>query len=59
MLKGRFLRGMAAGALVGAAAGIFLSPQMDRRTRRRIQRTGRKMMDFTNDIFGDIRDFRK
>lgn len=55
-MRGRFIRGVAAGALIGAAAGMLLIPQMDRRTRRKIEKAGRRAVNFTSDLFDGIRD---
>ncbi|HBM81169.1 MAG: YtxH domain-containing protein [Clostridiales bacterium] len=57
-MKGKLLRGIAAGTLIGAAAGMLIIPQMDRRTRKRIERAGRKVMDFTSDMMDGIRSWR-
>lgn len=59
ILRGRFLRGMAAGALLGAAAGMILMPGMDRRTRKRITRAGKRVTGLANDFWDDIKDYRK
>lgn len=55
ILRGKFVRGMAAGALIGAAAGILLMPNMGNTTRRRFERTGRKITGFTNNVWDGIR----
>jgi gas vesicle protein len=59
ILIGRFFKGMAAGTFIGAAAGILLMPHMDRKTRKRIARAGKAVAEFTNDIWGGIRDMRR
>lgn len=51
------VKGITAGALIGMAATIMMMPQMDHRTRRRINRTGRKMMHRASDMFGDLREY--
>lgn len=58
-MKGRFISGLTAGALIGAAAGIFLMPGMDRRTKKRIMKAGRMIAGFTEDIWDELKDFRR
>lgn len=57
IVRGRFLRNMAAGAIIGVAAGMMM-PQMNNRTRRRINKTGRRMANMAGDFINDIRDNR-
>jgi gas vesicle protein len=58
-LRGRLFRGLAAGALLGAAAGMLFMPNMDRRTRKKLVKAGRWVTDFTGDMWGGIKDFKK
>jgi gas vesicle protein len=58
-LSGRFFKGMAAGAILGAAAGIMFLPGMDRRTRKRISKTGRRITGFTSDIWDGMMNSKK
>jgi gas vesicle protein len=57
-LAGRFLRGVAAGTLIGAAAGMLLIPRMDKKTRKKISKAGRRAAEFTSDIWGGLRNSR-
>lgn len=50
-----FTKGLASGMLLSAAACIMILPQMDGRTRRRIDRASRKFVDRTGDIMCDIK----
>lgn len=56
MLKAKFIRGIAAGALLGAAAGIFIAPQMSHRTMRKVSRAGRRAVEFTGDIWEGLKN---
>lgn len=58
-MKNRLLTGLAAGALLGAAASLMAMPNMDYRTRRRMNRAGRKMAHRLGDIMEDMRDYMK
>lgn len=58
-MKVGMVKGMTAGALIGMAATIMMMPQMDMRTRRRINRTGKRMMHRATDMFDGIRDYMK
>lgn len=56
-MKVGMFKGVATGALIGAAATIMMMPQMDHRTRRRVNRAGRRMMHRASDMIGDMRDY--
>lgn len=56
-MKVGMAKGITTGALIGMAATIMMMPQMDHRTRRRINRAGKKMMHRATDIIGDFRDY--
>ncbi|WP_147590094.1 YtxH domain-containing protein [Clostridium polynesiense] len=51
---GRFISGMTAGALVGAALGTVILSQMDRRTQRMIRKAGKRMMSTMGDTYDDM-----
>lgn len=38
-MRGKFIKGMTAGALVGAAASMMFMPELNKSTRRRINRS--------------------
>jgi len=50
---------MAAGTVIGAATGLLLVPGMDRRTRKRLIRAGRRVSGFTSNLWDGIMDFRR
>ncbi|ABS33116.1 YtxH domain-containing protein [Clostridium botulinum] len=54
-MNNRFLSGIAAGAILGATAGMLIVPQLDRGTRRRIKRTSRTMMGMAGNMMGNMR----
>lgn len=58
-MKKKFLRGMAAGALMGAAAGMLLMPEMDTNNRKRLGKAARKVTDFTSNLWDQITDMRR
>lgn len=58
-MKAKFLRGVATGALLGAAAGVLIVPQMDRRTVKKISKAGRRAAEFTSDIWDGLRNMHK
>ncbi|MBE6071737.1 MAG: YtxH domain-containing protein [Clostridium butyricum] len=51
---GRFVKGMAAGILIGVAAEMMMLPNYDRRTRRRMKRVGARMRCMMEDTYGGI-----
>ncbi|CDF58518.1 hypothetical protein [Thermobrachium celere] len=58
-MRNRLLTGLAAGALLGAAASLMAMPKMDYRTRRRVNRMGKRMAHRLEDIVEDLRDYMK
>ncbi|MGL4569945.1 MAG: hypothetical protein ACRCVJ_02630 [Clostridium sp.] len=48
---GKLIKGMAAGALIGTAVGMAILPQLDRRTRKSMKRTGRKIAHVAGDTY--------
>lgn len=55
-MKTKFVGGLTAGLLLGAAASMMMVPQMDSRTRRKIDRTSRKLAHSAGSIINDLRD---
>jgi gas vesicle protein len=49
-----FMKGITTGALIGAAAGMLIAPQMKKQTRRRLIRSGDMMMGIMGDIYEDV-----
>lgn len=56
---GKFMSGMTAGAIVGAAVGTVIISQMDRKTQRMIRRTGKKMINSMNGTYDGILNWMK
>lgn len=56
-MKGRFITGIAAGALIGTAASILMVPRMSSKNRRRATRFGKKIMSSTGNIFGGMKNY--
>ncbi|MBV7274988.1 YtxH domain-containing protein [Clostridiaceae bacterium UIB06] len=51
-MRGKFITG----ALLGAAVGMMMMPEMDRSTKRKIRRTAKVVRHAAGDMFEDIRD---
>lgn len=56
-MKGRLLTGIAAGALVGAAASMIMMPQMSYKNRRRATRISKRLAHDTGNIVDGIRNY--
>jgi gas vesicle protein len=54
-MKGRFLTGIVAGAILGAAAEMIMMPQMSRRSRKRAARVSDRVMNNAMDMIDGIR----
>ena len=58
-MENRFFRGIAAGTIIGAAAGMLIVPQMDRTTRSKLKKSGRMMMNVAEDALDGMRHWSK
>ena len=56
-MERKLVKGIAAGAIIGAAAGMLLMPGMDRKTRKRLAKAGRRISGFAGDLWDGIKDF--
>lgn len=56
-MRGRFVGGLTAGLLLGAAASMLMMPQMNYRTKRRVNKTSRRIAHGAGDIVHRIMDF--
>lgn len=56
-MKGRLLTGIAAGALMGAAASMLMMPNMSYKNRRRAARISKRLAHNTGNIINGIRDY--
>lgn len=52
-MRGKFVSGI----LIGAAASMFLMPELDRGTKRRIKKTAKVVRNAAEDAFDDMRDW--
>ncbi len=50
-MRGRYIKGITAGAMLGAAAGMMMMPRMKRSTRRRIVHGGKRAMNTAEDVY--------
>ncbi len=50
----KFSRGIMTGIVLGVAASMMSTPMMSNKTRRRIARTSRRMMNSAGRTVGDI-----
>ena len=57
-MRGR-LMSLTTGAIIGAAAGALLVPQMDRNTRRRLKRTGKMVRHTAEDMYDSMRQWNR
>jgi gas vesicle protein len=49
-MAGRFIKGLTTGALIGAAAGMMMVPEMSRKTRKMLKRSNRTMMNTAENL---------
>jgi len=56
-MHNKFISTMAAGAIIGVAAGVMLIPNMDRSTRKRAKKTGKIVMNMAGDMYDSVKDY--
>lgn len=54
-MRGKFIKGITAGALIGAAAGMLIAPGLNRSTKKKIRRSRNLIGDAAEDIFDNVR----
>ncbi|WP_438572832.1 YtxH domain-containing protein [Clostridium sp.] len=58
-MMGKMMKGLAAGAVIGAAASIMLIPQLDRKTQKSIKRASRRAMGMAEDAYDTMIGYMK
>ncbi|MDT8719100.1 YtxH domain-containing protein [Clostridium sp. 19966] len=53
-MKG-FISGITTGAIIGAAVGVMMVPELDRSTRKKIKRFDRMLMNVAGDMYNPIK----
>jgi gas vesicle protein len=48
------IKNVTTGAIIGAAAGMMIAPQLNRNTRKRLRRSSDMMMGIMGDIYDDM-----
>lgn len=56
---GKLMTGLTTGAIIGAAAGMILMPELDRSTRRRIKKSGKLMRNTAGDLYDSMKGWIK
>ena len=54
-MRGKFIRGITTGAIIGATAGMMIMPQLSRTSQRKIKKSGRMLMNFAEDIYDGMK----
>ncbi|AJA47528.1 YtxH-like protein [Clostridium pasteurianum DSM 525 = ATCC 6013] len=54
-MRGRFIKGITTGALIGAAAGMLIAPDLNRNTKKKIRKSRRMINNAAGDIFHNIK----
>ncbi|WP_032120769.1 YtxH domain-containing protein [Clostridium amazonitimonense] len=54
MRNNKFMTGMTTGAIIGAAMGMMMSPDMDKRTKKKIRRSGKAIKNMATDMYSGI-----
>lgn len=59
VMRGRFIKGITTGAVIGTIGGMLLIPQMDRSTRRKIKKSRRFVKNSAEELYSGIMDWVK
>lgn len=51
---GKMLKGLAVGTIVGAAVGMMVFPELDRKKQRALRKTAKRMSCMAEDFYGDM-----
>lgn len=51
------LKSMATGIIIGAALGVLIMPQLDRKTQRAVKRTGKRMACLAEDAYDNVLNY--
>lgn len=54
-MKMNTMKSIATGALMGVAAGVIMSPKLDRSTKRKIRKSGKVLRDTAEDMYDNVR----
>lgn len=52
-------KSMAVGVVIGAAMGVLILPQLDRKTQRAVKKTGKKMVCLAEDAYDNLLGYMK
>lgn len=53
-MKSKFVKGITAGAIIGTAVGMFVIPNLDRGTKRKLKRTSKVIKCMTDGICNNV-----
>lgn len=58
-MNNRFITGITTGAIIGAAVGMMVMPELDRNTKRKIRRTGKIAKHMAGDMYSNMMHWMK
>lgn len=50
----KYLNGIMTGVVVGAAVGMVVMPQLDRKTQKMVRKAGKKIVDFAENSYENM-----
>lgn len=53
----KFVKGMAMGAVIGAAVGLMMIPNLDRKTQRSMRKAAKRMRNVAEDTYDGMIDW--
>lgn len=51
----KYLKGVTTGAMIGAVAGMIISPELSRGTRKKFRKSGRMIRETAEDIMDSLK----
>ncbi|MDP4143756.1 MAG: YtxH domain-containing protein [Bacillota bacterium] len=58
-MRNNFIKGMAAGAIIGATAGMMIMPRRDKNSKRRVRMSAGTFRSTAEDLYDNIIDWIK
>lgn len=49
-----FVKGVTTGAIIGAAAGMLITPQLNKNARKRLRRSSDTVLNIMGDVYDDV-----
>ena len=56
-MRGKFLKGITTGIMIGAAASMMMMPELDRNTRKKIRNSKKMFSNMAENMYDNVRSW--